>query len=79
MILFGALADHLGFLIEIVPEIFPGCEAKRQIGPGRWEHNWPECSLEVLELMTAVAVLASTAPGEPDARRSRLARNVIEN
>ena len=78
MILFGALADHLGFLIEIVRKIFPDCEAKRQIGPGRWEHNWPECSLKVLELIRAVAVLASTAPGGPDARRSRLARSVIE-
>ena len=97
MILFGALAEGLGLLIETVRAAFPDCEAKRRIGPGRWErvriefefrsrafrdhghdpqgcetivcweHNWPECPLEVLELKTAVAVLAATAVLSGDA------------
>lgn len=35
--LFGMLAERLGFLVEAVQKGFPDCEAKRQIGPERWQ------------------------------------------
>ncbi|MBI4563326.1 MAG: hypothetical protein HY716_01360 [Planctomycetes bacterium] len=34
--LFGMVAHELGYLVEAVQEGFPDCEAKRQIGPGKW-------------------------------------------
>ena len=37
VLLFGMLAKELGFLIEGVQTEFPDCEAKRQIGPERWQ------------------------------------------
>lgn len=37
VLLFGMLAKELGFLIEAVQKGFPDCEAKRQIGPERWQ------------------------------------------
>lgn len=37
VLLFGMLAKQLGFLIEAVQKGFPDCEAKRQIGPERWQ------------------------------------------
>lgn len=37
VLLFGMLAKELGFLIEAVQKGFPDCEAKRQIGPDRWQ------------------------------------------
>jgi hypothetical protein len=37
VLLFGMLAKELGFLVESVQKGFPDCEAKRQIGPERWQ------------------------------------------
>jgi hypothetical protein len=37
VLLFGMLAKELGFLVESVQRGFPDCEAKRQIGPERWQ------------------------------------------
>jgi len=35
--LFGMLAKELGYLVEAIERGFPDCEAKRQIGPERWQ------------------------------------------
>lgn len=35
--LFGIVARELGYLIEAVQAGFPDCEAKRQIGPNKWQ------------------------------------------
>jgi hypothetical protein len=35
--LFGMVAKELGYLVEAVQSGFPDCEAKRQVGPGRWQ------------------------------------------
>jgi hypothetical protein len=35
--LFGMVARELGYLVEAVQSGFPDCEAKRQIGPGKWQ------------------------------------------
>src|SRR5580658_8190256 len=35
--LFGMLAKELGFLVEAMRTGYPDCEAKRQIGPGKWQ------------------------------------------
>jgi Homing endonuclease associated repeat len=37
VLLFGMLAKELGYVIEAVQTGFPDCEAKRQIGPERWQ------------------------------------------
>jgi hypothetical protein len=37
VLLFGMLAKHLGYVVESVQAGFPDCEAKRQIGPKRWQ------------------------------------------
>ena len=37
VLLFGMLAKQLGYLVESVQMGFPDCEAKRQIGPERWQ------------------------------------------
>ena len=37
VLLFGMLAEELGFLVEAVQKGFPDCEAKRQIAPDRWQ------------------------------------------
>jgi hypothetical protein len=37
VLLFGMLAKDLGYMIEAVQKEFPDCEAKRQIGPDRWQ------------------------------------------
>ena len=37
VLLFGMLANDLGYSIEAVQTGFPDCEAKRQIAPGRWQ------------------------------------------
>jgi HNH endonuclease len=80
LVLFGAMAEKLGFLILRVQVGFPDVEAWRIVGPDRlqrvkieveyqsrnfvahhhnakgcdlivcWEHNWPECPVEVIEL-----------------------------
>jgi Homing endonuclease associated repeat len=35
--LFGMVARELGYLVEAVQAGYPDCEAKRQVGPGRWQ------------------------------------------
>jgi hypothetical protein len=35
--LFGIVARELGYLVEAVQAGYPDCEAKRQIGPGKWQ------------------------------------------
>jgi len=35
--LFGMVARELGYLVEVVQIGFPDCEAKRQIGPNKWQ------------------------------------------
>lgn len=35
--LFGMVARELGYLVESIQAGFPDCEAKRQIGPGKWQ------------------------------------------
>ena len=37
VLLFGMLAKDLGYVVEAVQAGFPDCEAKRQIGPKRWQ------------------------------------------
>jgi len=37
VLLFGMIAKHLGYVVESVQAGFPDCEAKRQIGPKRWQ------------------------------------------
>ena len=37
VLLFGMLAKELGYFVESVQMGFPDCEAKRQIGPERWQ------------------------------------------
>jgi hypothetical protein len=84
LVLFGAMAEQLGFLILRVQIGFPDVEAWRIIGPDRlqrvkiemeyqsrnflthghnlkgcdliicWEHNWPDCPVEVIELKRLV-------------------------
>jgi hypothetical protein len=35
--LFGMVAKELGYMVEAVQVGYPDCEAKRQIGPGKWQ------------------------------------------
>jgi hypothetical protein len=37
VLLFGMVAKDLGYVVESVQAGFPDCEAKRQIGPKRWQ------------------------------------------
>jgi hypothetical protein len=37
ILLFGMVAKDLGYTIESVQNEFPDCEAKRQLGPNRWQ------------------------------------------
>jgi len=37
LLLFGMLANELGYMIEAVQNGFPDCEALQQIAPGRWQ------------------------------------------
>jgi len=37
VVLFGMIARELGFLVEALQAGYPDCEAKRQIGPGKWQ------------------------------------------
>jgi hypothetical protein len=80
ILLFGSMAERLGFRFETVRPSFPDCKAVREAGPDVWEivriefefqsgnfrkhehdpkecdlivcweHNWPECPVEVLAL-----------------------------
>ncbi len=44
--LFGMLANELGYMVEAMQGRFPDCEAKRQIGPGRWQRVHIEFEFE---------------------------------
>ncbi len=46
VLLFGMLAKELGYTIEAVQNGFPDCEAKRQIGPNRWQRVLIEFEFE---------------------------------
>src|SRR5574341_2004066 len=35
--LFGMVAKELGYMVEVVQAGFPDCEAKRQVGPNKWQ------------------------------------------
>jgi hypothetical protein len=89
ILLFGAVAAELGFLIESIGTQFPDCDAKRLTEDGTlervriefehrsrmfrehehdptrcdlivcWEHNWPDCPVEVLELGTRIRQMAA--------------------
>lgn len=37
VLLFGMLAQKLGFIVEAVQSSFPDCEAKWEVEPGRWQ------------------------------------------
>ena len=37
VLLFGIVAKELGYMVEGMQRGFPDCEAKRQIGPERWQ------------------------------------------
>ncbi|HEY7403522.1 MAG TPA: hypothetical protein VIB39_08375 [Candidatus Angelobacter sp.] len=84
LFLFGAMAEELGFIVQMVQTGCPDCEAMREVGRDRWqrvrieleyesrnflrhlhdanecdlivcwEHNWPECPLEVVELRKTI-------------------------
>jgi Homing endonuclease associated repeat len=44
--LFGMLAKELGYMVEAIQRGFPDCEAKRQIGPERWQRVRVEFEFE---------------------------------
>lgn len=89
ILLFGSMAERLGFVFESVRASFPDCLAVRQVGPDVWEnvriefeyqsrnfrhhahdpkgcdlivcweHNWPECPVEVLALKDEIEKMKS--------------------
>ena len=46
VLLFGMVAKELGYIVEAVQSGFPDCEAKRQIGPERWQRVHLEFEFE---------------------------------
>ena len=46
VLLFGMVAKELGYMVEAVQMGFPDCEAKRQIGPERWQRVHIEFEFE---------------------------------
>lgn len=88
VLLFGMVADDLGYGVETVTTGFPDCTARRRVAGDLWEsvrvefefrsrsfrdhghdpdgcdvivcweHDWPDCPLEVLALRPAIAALA---------------------
>ncbi|MGC1621002.1 MAG: hypothetical protein WA765_21105 [Candidatus Acidiferrum sp.] len=46
VLLFGLVAKELGYTVEAVQSGFPDCEAKRQIGPHRWQRVHLEFEFE---------------------------------
>ena len=46
VLLFGLVAKELGYRVEAVQSGFPDCEAKRQIGPERWQRVHIEFEFE---------------------------------
>ena len=46
VLLFGLVAKELGYIVEAVQSGFPDCEAKRQVGPHRWQRVHIEFEFE---------------------------------
>jgi hypothetical protein len=46
ILLFGMVAEELGYMVETVQSGFPDCEAKRQIAPNRWQRVHIEFEFE---------------------------------
>ena len=46
VLLFGLVAKELGYIVEAVQSGFPDCEAKRQVGPQRWQRVHIEFEFE---------------------------------
>jgi hypothetical protein len=46
VLLFGMVANELGYIVEAVRSGFPDCEAKRQIAPQRWQRVHLEFEFE---------------------------------
>jgi hypothetical protein len=46
VLLFGIVAKELGYTVEAVQSGFPDCEAKRQVGPKRWQRVHIEFEFE---------------------------------
>lgn len=46
VLLFGMVAEKLGYMVETVQNGFPDCEAKRRIGPERWQRVQIEFEFE---------------------------------
>ena len=46
VLLFGLVAKELGYIVEAIQSGFPDCEAKRQIGPERWQRVHIEFEFE---------------------------------
>jgi len=46
VLLFGMLAEDLGYIVEAVQNSFPDCEAKRRISPTRWQRVLIEFEFE---------------------------------
>ena len=44
--LFGMVARELGYSVEAIQIGFPDCEAKRQVGPGKWQRVTIEFEFE---------------------------------
>jgi len=44
--LFGMVARELGYMVEAIQSGFPDCEAKRQIGSGKWQRVFIEFEYE---------------------------------
>jgi hypothetical protein len=95
MVLFGMVAEELGYAIELLNPGFPDCEAARRVAGNRWErvriefefrsrnfiahnhepkdcdaivcweHNWPECEIEVIELGRIVRTLPPRPAAPP--------------
>lgn len=47
--LFGMVAKELGYMVEAVQSGFPDCEAKRQVGPNKWQRVRVEFEFESRE------------------------------
>ena len=47
--LFGMVAKELGYMVEAVQAGFPDCEAKRQVGPSKWQRVRIEFEFESRE------------------------------
>jgi hypothetical protein len=52
LVLFGAMARELGFVIHRVQSEFPDCEAMRQVGPNRWQRVRIEFEYESHSFLT---------------------------